>query len=604
MKRLSGFSLMEMMVVLLITAVVAAVTAPMISKKMVSSAGGDSPWMWAGLKNSIVYNVEGNSAKTANIGGIIPEKDPLNPNSTLLGSRLYIEIGSKHIPHITFKSQLASNANTEGLLHFIFNNDAIFLTNQIPDKEDIKKKLGLSTIIGVNTTSTGTGATVIGASNDTSTPVTAAELGTAIGALARSTGKQGTAIGANSTAAENGTAIGAISTAGANSLALGASANAAGADALAIGFGAKAVKNGCVSIVSGGDGYGATGDYSTAFGYKALASGSNSICIGESTASGYQSISIGTGIKNPGIQSIVIGLDNGSENHSGGGSVSLGGYTNANEYGISIGWQGGRDMHGHSAVAIGAYTRAANNAVALGRGAAAIHSNSTAIGYGARTTAENQIVLGDANTVVYIPGKLVVDRTTYLGLKQNAGTWGAGSLWAKGSSGSCSGWLQTTSDAGTSFNLLMRKGDHDLPSGYTVSDTYTAGGNYNSSSDRRLKNVGEAFKGGLAEIRKLEIFNYTFKKDPNKTPMVGVIAQDLQKVFPNAVVKGDDGFLRIRWDEILCAMVNAIKELDIRVTNNDKKIEALEKQNAELQKKLDKLEQRLDKLEGANKRGK
>ena len=84
-------------------------------------------------------------------------------------------------------------------------------------------------------------------------------------------------------------------------------------------------------------------------------------------------------------------------------------------------------------------------------------------------------------------------------------------------------------------------------------------------SDRRLKNVGEVFKGGLDEIKKLELFNYTYKKDTTKTPHVGVMAQDLQKIFPTAVFKGDDGFLRIRWDEMFFALINAVKELDTKI---------------------------------------
>ena len=98
-------------------------------------------------------------------------------------------------------------------------------------------------------------------------------------------------------------------------------------------------------------------------------------------------------------------------------------------------------------------------------------------------------------------------------------------------------------------------------------------------SDRRLKYVGKEFTSGLDKIRQLKVFNYTFKKDEKKTPHVGVIAQDLQKVFPDAVKKGTDGFLQIRFEDMFYAVINAIKELDSRVT-------ALEKENAELKKML------------------
>ena len=120
-----------------------------------------------------------------------------------------------------------------------------------------------------------------------------------------------------------------------------------------------------------------------------------------------------------------------------------------------------------------------------------------------------------------------------------------------------------------------------------------------STCDRRLKNVGKAFTTGLEAIKKLELFNYTYKKDPEKTPHVGVMAQDLQKIFPDAVTKGDDGFLRIRLEDMFYALINAVKELDLRFGTHDKKLEELTKQNKELLKTITELEKRIEKLEKA-----
>ena len=82
------------------------------------------------------------------------------------------------------------------------------------------------------------------------------------------------------------------------------------------------------------------------------------------------------------------------------------------------------------------------------------------------------------------------------------------------------------------------------------------------ASDNRLKDVSGVSTAGLKEINALKIKNYTYKADKNKTPHVGVIAQELQKVFPNSVFEGSDGYLRIKQEEMFFAMVNAIKELD------------------------------------------
>ena len=97
--------------------------------------------------------------------------------------------------------------------------------------------------------------------------------------------------------------------------------------------------------------------------------------------------------------------------------------------------------------------------------------------------------------------------------------------------------------------------------------------------------------------RQLKVYNYTFKDDEKKTPRVGVIAQDLQKVFPDAVTKGKDGFLRIRWEDIFYALVNAVKELDLKVTTENKELKKrvteLEKQNKQLEERLSKLEKKI-----------
>ena len=76
------------------------------------------------------------------------------------------------------------------------------------------------------------------------------------------------------------------------------------------------------------------------------------------------------------------------------------------------------------------------------------------------------------------------------------------------------------------------------------------------------------------------------KKDKTKTPHVGVIAQDLQKVFPDAVKKGTDGFLTIRFEDMFFAMINSIKELDLKYQAQEKRISELEARIEKLEAKL------------------
>jgi hypothetical protein len=116
-------------------------------------------------------------------------------------------------------------------------------------------------------------------------------------------------------------------------------------------------------------------------------------------------------------------------------------------------------------------------------------------------------------------------------------------------------------------------------------------------SDLRLKNVKGENKSGLDKIKQLKVFNYTFKDDKKKTPRVGVIAQDLQKIFPDAVTKDEKGYLLIRMEDMFYALVNAVKELANRDAAKDAKIKELEKTLKQVQGDNTALEKRIQKLE-------
>lgn len=106
------------------------------------------------------------------------------------------------------------------------------------------------------------------------------------------------------------------------------------------------------------------------------------------------------------------------------------------------------------------------------------------------------------------------------------------------------------------------------------------------------------------------------KRDKKKEVLVGVIAQELQKVFPNSVVEGRDGYLRIKRDEIFYACINAIKELNnmfqdiaAKITGLEEKIRILEDQNkinedkiAALERQNKLFEERLAALENNSKK--
>ena len=89
---------------------------------------------------------------------------------------------------------------------------------------------------------------------------------------------------------------------------------------------------------------------------------------------------------------------------------------------------------------------------------------------------------------------------------------------------------------------------------------------WNTYSDRRLKDIRGDYAKGLEEVIKLQPISFRYKQGnpldlPSDADEVGFVAQDLQKVFPEAVGSGKDGYLDVNMHAVNMAVINAIKEL-------------------------------------------
>ena len=326
-----------------------------------------------------------------------------------------------------------------------------------------------------------------------------------------------------------------------------------------------------------------------AIGYDALTSGDNSTALGAkaSASAGY---------------STALGY---SSSASGSSATALGHSSTAKDYAAALGYSssatgsyaaavGDASASGTNSMAFGrSATASSTNSVAIGYNAKSQHSNSVAIGRNAKTTGSNQIVLGTSSDKVIVPGTVEFTNLRVTGKLEVEGNC------ELARTKNCRVWIGTRQENGKhwTFDWIRREdtGTFQHRALYVWKDDASAPAS--TLSDRRLKNIGEVFTGGLEKIKQLKVYNYTFKDDKDKTPRVGVIAQDLKKVFPDAVAKGEDGFLRIRWEDIFYALVNAVKELDLRITTENtalkKRVAELEKQNKDLEKRLSKLESKV-----------
>jgi hypothetical protein len=91
------------------------------------------------------------------------------------------------------------------------------------------------------------------------------------------------------------------------------------------------------------------------------------------------------------------------------------------------------------------------------------------------------------------------------------------------------------------------------------------GGSWGTFSDRRLKTLDGAFGSGLSKILKINPVRYRYKADNalglhDSEEHIGVVAQDVQKVIPEAVTENSKGYLMVNNDPIIWSMLNAIKE--------------------------------------------
>jgi hypothetical protein len=201
------------------------------------------------------------------------------------------------------------------------------------------------------------------------------------------------------------------------------------------------------------------------------------------------------------------------------GSFNVGvGYFAGNTY-------DGSSLTGSNNTVVGAFS-------AFGTGSL---SNATAIGANAEVTESNTLVLGCVMGTIYY-GTNICPTAVSVGI----GT--------------------TTPD-----NLLTVNGTADKP----------GGGSWGTYSDGRLKTVNGSFDSGLNQVLKLHPIRYRYKPDNalsirDTDEHIGVVAQEVQHVIPEAVTENGKGYLLVNNDPIIWSMVNAIKEQQREITQQQK----------------------------------
>jgi len=97
--------------------------------------------------------------------------------------------------------------------------------------------------------------------------------------------------------------------------------------------------------------------------------------------------------------------------------------------------------------------------------------------------------------------------------------------------------------------------------GVSVTGSMTASGNVTAYSDERLKSRVEAIPDALSKV--LNVRGVTF--DMNAERGTGVIAQELEKVLPEAVFDNEDGMKSVAYGNVVGLLIEAIKEQQTQI---------------------------------------
>lgn len=93
------------------------------------------------------------------------------------------------------------------------------------------------------------------------------------------------------------------------------------------------------------------------------------------------------------------------------------------------------------------------------------------------------------------------------------------------------------------------------------------------TSDQRLKDNVVAIEDPLVKVLSISGNTYTWNEKSGKEGNdVGVIAQEILEVLPEAVVTRDNGYLAVDYHKIVPLLVEAIKELSAKVENLEQKL--------------------------------
>ena len=123
-----------------------------------------------------------------------------------------------------------------------------------------------------------------------------------------------------------------------------------------------------------------------------------------------------------------------------------------------------------------------------------------------------------------------------------------------------------TSSSATVANVII----------YGNGNIQNANNSYGAISDVSLKeNINDATPK-LDDLLKVQVRNYNLKNDPEKTKQIGVVAQELELIFPAMVEENNDGIKGVKYSVFVPMLIKCIQELSAKNDSLMARVAALE----------------------------
>jgi hypothetical protein len=201
----------------------------------------------------------------------------------------------------------------------------------------------------------------------------------------------------------------------------------------------------------------------------------------------------------------------------------------------------------------------------------------TTLGIGLSGTPDgNEILkLNPTNsTAIYDSGNIALSKTNIsVGVKLFPNTISMTSLTI---SGETTAGALTVDSVIIDGNTIGHSSDVDLMT--FASGSLTVAGDIVVSSDARLKTNIVALGPTLMSLLQIEAKSYTMKDDTEQKQKIGLLAQEVQKVFPELVSEDKNGMLAVNYQALVPVLINALKEQEDNYNQLVQSIEMLEKE--------------------------